>query len=111
MLVTPVVLHRVVQVVTEGVEQPEVVEQEGYYRTRKRGIDIGDIIVETMSEDHERDFHQQCQRCGDGRKRDFLVDLAVVGQARLGIITDEDHGGNKIEYKMTQLLSKGEYLE
>jgi len=94
-LVAPVVLHRVIQVVAHRVQQPEVVEQECDKRAKGGCIYIVEVIFITALP-HAANLHQQRENPRRCRQHHLLVDLAVMGQARLGIVQDKHQRGDEV---------------
>ena len=57
-LITPVVLYRVVQVVTHRVQQPEVVEQECKDSASSACSPVLEVIVVAIGVEHQAKFHK-----------------------------------------------------
>ena len=63
-LIAPVVLYRVVEIVAEGVIQPIVVEEECQHSTSPCRIHISDVVVVTVTVNHEQELHDEREhRC------------------------------------------------
>ena len=88
-LIAPVVLNRVIQVVAHRVHQPVAVEQECQRSANHGSKPVQDALVETVSDEHQTDLHEQREYRCDGSKRDFNIDLTVMRKHSFGIIKDK----------------------
>ena len=110
-LVAPVMLYRVIQIVAEGMQQPEVVEQECQQRAHTGNIDIAEVIVVAAGQVHQSELHQESQYTCRYCDADLLIDLAVMRQSCLGVIKDEDQTCYEVEYKVADKLGIGDMLQ